>query len=149
MLLARIGISPGVGRPKFKNVHHLRQRRAMRKLLCQVCRTPCGPDAVWMLSAQEYQNAEGPWPAPVLTAHPPLCPGCAAHSARLCPHLRDGHVLLRALRFKLAAVSGMLYEPGPGGLKAAEPATVEYGNPWTRWMRATQVHMRLEEYTVL
>ncbi|POM27676.1 hypothetical protein BTM25_20940 [Actinomadura rubteroloni] len=149
VLWARMRISPGVGRPQFKNVHYLRQRLAMRKLLCQVCGTPCGKDAVWMLSAQEYQNAEGPWPAPVLTAHPPLCPNCVERSARMCPHLKGGHVVLRASRFAPAAVSGMLYEATPAGLKQLERATIEYGDPWAPWMRASQVHMRLEEYTVL
>ncbi|MFC0038637.1 hypothetical protein [Actinomadura rayongensis] len=149
VLWARMGISPRVGRPQFKNVHYLRQRLAMRKLLCQVCGTRCGDDGVWVLSAQEYENGEGPWPAPVLTAQPPLCPGCVERSARLCPHLRGGHVVLRASRFRPAAVSGMLYEPTPVGLRAVGRETVALDSPWVRWLRATQLHMRLEEYTVL
>jgi hypothetical protein len=43
----------------------------------------------------------------------------------------------------------MLYRPTPTGLEQVERTTIEYGDPWAPWMRASQVHMRLEEYTVL
>jgi hypothetical protein len=149
VLWARSGVSPGVGRPQFKNVHCLRQRRAMRKLLCQVCGVACGEDGVWMLSVREYADGEGPWPAPVVTAHPPLCPDCVERSGRLCPHLRDGFVVLKARRFRPGAVSGMLYELTGGGLRAVGRETVAYGHPLVRWLQASQLHMRLEDYTVV
>ncbi|MDX6740662.1 hypothetical protein [Actinocorallia sp. A-T 12471] len=148
VLWTRVGFSPGVGVPQFANVHFLRQRRAMRGLLCQVCGRRCGRSALWMLSRKEYESAEGPWPAPVMTAHPPVCPGCVERSARLCPHLRDGHVVLRPRRVAPAAFSGMLYRPTPAGL-VASATSVAHDDPRVRWLRAAQVHVTLEKYDVI
>ncbi|WP_019629335.1 hypothetical protein [Actinomadura atramentaria] len=147
VLWARNTSSPGVGRPLFKNVHHLRQRRAMRRLLCQVCGTPCGTDARWLLSAAEYR--EDPWPSPVLTSHPPVCPDCVDRSVRLCPHLRDGHVALTADRPRPAAVSGILYHPTILGPAPMRRATLTFDDPLLPWLRAAQLHMRLDDYRVL
>ncbi|MFC0040424.1 hypothetical protein [Actinomadura rayongensis] len=138
--------SPGQGTPLFKAVHPVRQRRAMREVLCQVCGAPCRRDAVWLLSADEY--AFGPWPAPIHTVQPPLCPECVAGPVRLCPHFRRGHVLVRARRFSLAGVGGMLYRRTPWGPRAVERTTVRYGDPEIRWMVAGQLITTLYEYTV-
>ncbi|MCD0452230.1 hypothetical protein LO762_23995 [Actinocorallia sp. API 0066] len=148
VLWTRIGFSPGVGVPEFKSVHFFRQREAMRRLLCQVCGTPCGKSGLWMLSREEYESADGPWPAPVMTAHPPVCPGCVERSARLCPHLRRGYVVLRPRRVAPAGFSGMLYRPTRAGL-APSDATIAHNDPRTRWLRATQLHVQLEDYDVI
>ncbi|MDX6744133.1 hypothetical protein [Actinocorallia sp. A-T 12471] len=148
VLWTRIAFSPGVGVPQFANVHFLRQRRAMHGLLCQVCGTPCGKSALWMLSQKEYESAEGPWPAPVMTSHPPVCPGCVERSTRLCPHLRDGHVVLRPRRVSPAALSGMFYRPTPTGL-VPKATTLAHDDPRVRWLRATQLHVLLEDYDLV
>ncbi|MCD0449022.1 hypothetical protein LO762_07435 [Actinocorallia sp. API 0066] len=148
VLWTRIGFSPGVGVPQFKSVHFLRQRRAMRGLLCQVCGARCAKSALWMLSREEYEGADGPWPAPVMTAHPPVCPGCVERSARLCPHLRAGHVVLRPRRVSPAAISGVLYQPTRAGL-VPSAATIAHNDFRTRWLRAAQLHVTLEDYDVV
>ncbi|MDX6743679.1 hypothetical protein [Actinocorallia sp. A-T 12471] len=148
VLWTRKVFSPGVGVPQFKAVHPLRQRRAMERLLCQVCAKPCDKSAVWMLSQREYESAEGPWPAPVMTAHPPLCPGCVERATRLCPHLRNGYVILRPDRIAPAALTGVLYRPTPLGLTPTA-ATIAYDDPRTRWMRAVQLHVQLKDYTLV
>ncbi|MCD0453467.1 hypothetical protein LO762_30425 [Actinocorallia sp. API 0066] len=149
VLWTRVGFSPGVGVPEFKSVHFLRHRRAMRGRLCQVCGTPCGRSALWMLSREEYESAEGPWPAPVMTAHPPVCPGCVERSGRLCPHLRDGYVVLRPRRVAPAAISGMLYGPTRAGLVPAAAVTIAHDDPRTRLLSAAQLHVTLEDYDVV
>ncbi|WP_051108881.1 hypothetical protein [Actinomadura flavalba] len=148
VLWARMGFSPGVGVPQFKSVHFLRQRRAMRRLLCQVCGQRAGDDAVWMLSVREYEGADGTWPAPITTTHPPLCPSCVERSVRLCPHLRGGHVVLRARKVAPVAVSGLVYRPTPAGLEST-PMIVALDDPLVRWVRATQLHMLLDDYTLI
>jgi hypothetical protein len=45
VLWAREGVSPGRGKPEFGRVHLWRQRRAMRRLLCQVCGRDADRDA--------------------------------------------------------------------------------------------------------
>lgn len=102
-----------------------------------------------MLSQEEYESAEGPWPAPVMTAHPPVCPGCVERSGRLCPHLRKGYVVLRPRRVAPAAISGVLYQPTSTGLKAGAPTTIAHDDPRTRWLRAAQLHVTLEDYEVI
>ncbi|WP_205625597.1 hypothetical protein [Actinomadura atramentaria] len=150
VLWVRTGNSPGRGRPEFGRVHHLRQRRAMRRLLCQVCAMPCGTDdggPLWLLNDTEY--TENPWPAPIVTAHPPICVPCARRAVRSCPHLRPGHVALRAERFALAGVHGILHTPDGRGRLAVEAASVGYGDRRLPWVRAAQLLVRLDEYTLV
>src|SRR4051812_9793935 len=49
VLWHRVESRPGAGRPQFGNVHSLRQRRAMRRLLCQVCGEPAERTSEGML----------------------------------------------------------------------------------------------------
>ncbi|MCD0452491.1 hypothetical protein LO762_25380 [Actinocorallia sp. API 0066] len=69
-------------------------------------------------------------------------------STRLCPHLRGGHVVLRARRVVPAAISGMLYKPTRDGLAPAA-ATIAHDDPRIRWLRAAQLHMELGDYDVI
>src|SRR3989442_68826 len=54
---------PRRGRPEFGNVHSLRQRRAMRRLLCQVCGGPADrtQDGVLWLLPDHREDWPG-WP---------------------------------------------------------------------------------------
>lgn len=52
VLWQRAAVRHGVGRPEFGKVHPLRQRRAMRQLLCQVCAGPADRNydgVLWLL----------------------------------------------------------------------------------------------------
>ncbi|WP_019631979.1 hypothetical protein [Actinomadura atramentaria] len=147
VLWTRMSVSPGRGRPDFGRVHLLRQRRAMNRRLCQVCAAPCDESALWLLSTREYED--DPWPAPISTGHPPVCPGCARRSVAACPHLRGGYVAVRARRAVIGGVFGTLYRPGRSTIEQDEAVAVEYDDPRTRWMRAAQILMRLDDYTVV
>lgn len=113
VLWTRVPSLPGQGRPEFGQVHARRQRRAMTKLLCQVCGQPVGRDAggiLWLTGESPADQA--PRSDPLLTVHPPVCAGCAVRSVRACPHLRAGYALLRVPAFEPIGVRGALYRPG-------------------------------------
>ncbi|MFF0290414.1 hypothetical protein [Streptomyces sp. NPDC005262] len=68
----------GCGRPDFGRVHPLRQRRVMRRLLCQDCGGSADQDergTLWLLE-DHRAHWEG-WPIGLLTTHPPVCAPCA------------------------------------------------------------------------
>ncbi|MXQ65467.1 hypothetical protein GQ466_15660 [Actinomadura rayongensis] len=150
VLWARMSASPGVGRPQFKRIHVLRQRRSMRKLLCQVCGEPkvVRPDGtLFLLSQDEYDFA--PWPEPVLTSNPPVCPPCARLSVGVCPHLRRHFVVIRARAFALAGVRGNLHVPALPHPVPVRAYTAYYGDPALRWTKASQLLMRVTDYDVI
>ncbi|ANW18441.1 hypothetical protein [Streptomyces clavuligerus] len=143
VLWARVSSSPGRGRPEFGQVHALRQRRAMRKLLCQVCGKPADRDergTLWLLGEPEPD---------LITPHPPLCMPCALHSLRVCPHLRRRHVALRARSCTPAGVHGIVYRPGRPLPEIETYGGLLHGDPRIAWTRASQMLMRLEECTVV
>ena len=84
VLWRRIASQPGQGEPEFGRVHSLRQRRAMRRLLCQVCAQPADPTdqgVLWLLP--DHPDSWTRWPedhAP--TGLPALCPHRPAHLSR-------------------------------------------------------------------
>ncbi|GAA2223117.1 hypothetical protein GCM10010232_04520 [Streptomyces amakusaensis] len=83
----RLPARPGErGRPLFSSVHGNRQRRAMRKLLCQSCGGPSAVDGrgvLWLLD--EAVDAREPGrPEGQITAHPPVCVECAGEAVRPC-----------------------------------------------------------------
>lgn len=150
VLWSRIGSRPGTGRPEFGKIHGLRQRRAMRRLLCQVCAGPADRNAdgvLWLLG--EDRDDPASWPEELLTSHPPLCLPCATTSVRFCPHLTRRYVALRVRAFRPAGVWGVLYRPGFPLPVAVEAAGVDYADPRVRWVRAGQLITRLEEFTVV
>ncbi|WP_345509426.1 hypothetical protein [Streptomyces yanii] len=90
-LWLRAPAKQGCGRPDFGRVHPLRQRRVMRRLLCQVCGGPADQDergTLWLLE-DHRMDWEG-WPNGLLTTHPPVCVPCAREAVRSCPNLRSG-----------------------------------------------------------
>lgn len=112
----------GVGRPLFKDLHPLRQRRAMLKLLCQVCAQPAGytPQGhLWLLPGRDgAMSAEQLEDAPVTM--PPVCVACARLSVRLCPALRSEYVAVRAFSL-VCGVVGMRFQPGALYPRSVEP----------------------------
>lgn len=150
VLWTRVGHSPGRGRPEFGRVHALRQRRAMRKLLCQVCGRPADQDRegiLWVIG--EDAANPGDWPDNLTTSHPPLCEPCAARSIRLCPHLRRRCVALRVRAHTPVGVHGALYQPDCPRPTAWTTTGVTYDDPRIRWTRAGQLVVRLDSYTVV
>jgi hypothetical protein len=119
----------------------------MARLLCQVCGEPAGREAdgtLWLVGDNPAGQAS--WPDPLLTLHPPVCPGCAARSVRACPHLRAGYALLRVPAFEPVGVRGALYRPGCPGPVAVVGVT--FDNPLASWVKAGQLIMRLRDFTV-
>jgi hypothetical protein len=87
---------PGDGRPEFGKVHPLRQRRAMLRLLCQVCAGPADQSAdgvLWLL--KDHRGDWPSWPHGMGVTEPPICAPCVTTSSRLCPALRRGAVAVR------------------------------------------------------
>ncbi|AEW92906.1 MULTISPECIES: hypothetical protein [Streptomycetaceae] len=141
---------PGVGDPLLGDVHGPRQRRAMRKLLCQVCGRAADRDArgwLWLLRA-DPRTPE--WPEGEMTTHPPLCRRCARISVRQCPHLNDQAVAARVGRPEIDHVLAVRYRKGG---TAPEPAghadVVPIADPAIRWYLATQLVATLTGCTVV
>jgi len=110
VLWVRHAHQPGKGRPDFGGVNTLRQRRVMSRFLCQVCAGPASRTNEGLLFLLSDQHNGGPdWPEEEVTAHPPLCLRCAGLAVRLCPHLGDGYVAVRASRPEVVGVVGRLY----------------------------------------
>ena len=97
ILWTRMSAQPGCGRPLFAVVHSLRQRRAMLRLLCQVCGQPADHNSqgvLWLLPNRA--NGREGWPNDNWFAEPPVCRKCALVATQLCPALRKDYVLVRA-----------------------------------------------------
>jgi hypothetical protein len=128
------------GRPEFGRVHAGRQRRAMRRLLCQVCGGPADRTRDGVLWLLKNDCADWPgWPEGMAATHPPVCLGCAAASVRLCPHLDGGFVAVRVKDSGQHGVYGGLYRPGAGGPQAVDDVLVASDDPRARWVLATQL----------
>lgn len=149
VLWTRVPWRPGQGRPEFGKVHATRQRRAMTRLLCQVCgqqadRTAAG--LLWLVGEDPVDTDS--WPVPLLTVHPPVCARCAAGAIDACPHLRKKHAMLRVRAFDLVGVRGALYRPGRPAPVAVDVAGVAFNDPRIGWVKAGQLIMRLREFSV-
>ncbi|WP_175437717.1 hypothetical protein [Streptomyces sp. WMMB 322] len=150
VLWTRTGHSPGAGRPEFGQVHALRQRRAMRRLLCQVCGRQASRNregVLWVIG--EEATSSGSWPDDLTTSHPPLCEPCAVRSMQMCPHLRRRSVALRVRVHTPVGVHGALYQPGGPRPTMWTVAGVTYDDVRIRWTRAGQLVVRLDSYTVV
>jgi hypothetical protein len=63
VLWYRIMLRPGHGEPMFANVHRLRQRRCMRRLLCNGCARPADKTDDGVLWLQKDHSNDWPnWP---------------------------------------------------------------------------------------
>jgi hypothetical protein len=150
VLWHRAAIHHGVGRPEFGKVHPLRQRRAMRRLLCQVCAGPADrTDAgvLWLL--RDYRGDWPRWPEGMACVEPPICVPCVPISLKLCPALRRGAVAVRVREFEVAGVRGVLYRKGASGPVAVEAGNLFYGDPDIRWMVASALIRELRGCTLV
>lgn len=149
VLWSRPLLRPGVGRPLFGTVHPLRQRRAMSRLLCQVCAGPADrtEDGVLFVLKDHRQDWLG-WPEEMAVTEPPICLVCVRLSARVCPALRRGAVLVRAGRYEVVGVHGELYT-GRREVRAVGSVTVSYDNPAAQWVKAQYLVRELWDCTLI
>jgi hypothetical protein len=149
VLWFRMSFQQGEGRPEFGKVHPLRQRRAMQRLLCQVCAGPADrteDGVLWLL--RDHQEDWPSWPNGMGVTEPPVCASCVRLSLQLCPALRKGATVVRAGSFVVAGVHGLLYR---GGSKptALDDVTVSFQNPAIRWVRAVSLVRELRDCVIL
>ncbi|OLF10482.1 hypothetical protein BLA60_14895 [Actinophytocola xinjiangensis] len=140
---------PGIGRPEFGAVHPLRQRRAMRRLLCQVCAGPADqtPDGtLWLL--QDHREDWPNWPENMAVTEPPVCRDCVTLSTRLCPALRKGSAVIRARRFPIVGVYGVLHTQDPTPTPVGT-VTLSFDNSAVRWLRAGGLARELHDCAIL
>ena len=150
VLWSRVGMCPGQGRPEFGKVHALRQRRAMRKLLCQVCAGPADQSelgTLWLVP--DYRDDWPHWPEHMACTEPPICLPCAHTSIRACPALRKGHVAIRVGHSEISGIYGARYLPGPLRPIATEDVILSYEDPNIRWTCAGQLVRELLDCTIV
>lgn len=148
VLWYRIMSRPGHGEPMFANVHPLRQRRCMRRLLCNVCARPADETddgVLWLL--KDHRNDWPNWPEAMAVTEPPICAPCVRLASRLCPALRPGAVALRVRRAPLTGVRGMLYRSGGWVPVPMHDETIAYDDPRIRWVRAVNLVRELHHCT--
>ena len=132
---------PRVGRPRFGQEHPVRQRAAMRKLLCQVCGGPADQNdegVLWLL--RDHREDWPGWPEGMANTNPPVCVPCARVSVRLCPALRRGYVAVRT-HSVVSGVFGVTYRAAGrfGAVEIVGKGNVAYGEPAIRWTRAVKL----------
>ncbi|MFF6970004.1 MULTISPECIES: hypothetical protein [Streptomyces] len=128
------------GRPLYEQLDPRRQRRALARLLCQVCgepppRSPNG--MLWLLAGPPDGDPED-----VLTITPPVCPEpCAVLALEQCPALAGGHTALRVRRPRAWGYRGALHTPAL--LSGEDPVQLPYGDPRLPWLLADLAVIRL------
>jgi hypothetical protein len=147
VLWARITAQPSHGRPQFAVIHSLRQRRAMRRLLCQVCAQPAdrNQDGVLWLLPDYYRRHDGPENYDV--TEPPICLACAPIAIRLCPALRNGYIAVRARTTPVCGVKGLVYRAGHPAPVLIREELVHRASPAIRWTLAEHLVRTLRECT--
>ena len=145
VLWPRLPSRPGHGHPRFGVVHSLRQRRAMRRLLCQVCAGPAdrNEQGVLFLLVGKYRDWPD-WPEDMACTDPPICRRCARIAVKACPALRATPLAVRVGHCPISAVRGIRYHPGP-----ASEDIVTLTDPAIRWTRAEQLIRKLTDCTIL
>jgi hypothetical protein len=151
VLWFRTSFNPGDGTPLFAKVHPLRQRHAMRRLLCNVCAKPADRNdqgVLWLL--RNFRDDWPGWPENMAAVEPPVCMACVRLATRMCPALRRGAVAVRVRHAPTAGVRGVLYGGG-GGLvpKAVDEVTVAYEDSRARWVRAINLVRTLHDCTIV
>jgi hypothetical protein len=148
VLWIRYRHAPGAGKPEFAAVHPYRQRRAMRRLLCQCCGGPADRNdqgVLWLIG----EAADRPWSGQESTAQPPVCLPCAKVASRLCTHLRGNSLTLRVRQAPIAGVQGTLYAPTRQGIIRVEDTSLAYDSPAVRMLVARQLFRNLLDCTVV
>lgn len=140
ILWRRMPSRPGGGRPLFGRVHSLRQRRAMRRLLCQVCAGPADRTehgTLWLVP--DFDDNWPNWPEGMAATEPPICISCAQESIQLCPTLRKRHAIFRVRHSPVSGVYGVRYRPGKVFPELIDDVIVAFDDPAIRWVCAGQL----------
>jgi hypothetical protein len=140
----------GVGRPLFGKTHAARQRRAMRRLLCQVCARPADRDergVLWLIN--DHRDDWPGWPENLCTVFPPLCLRCVRASVRVCPAMRADPLAVRVRHCPITGVLGHRYRPGVFGPQAVGVHLVDHTDPGIGWVVAGQQVRTLYEVTIV
>ncbi|WP_406088259.1 hypothetical protein [Streptomyces virginiae] len=144
------------GRPLLGKINHARQRRSMRRLLCQVCGLPADrTDAgtLWVLDSLTYRQVRARDFGGVRQL--PVCLPCAWLSVRACPILGRGYVAVRVSAVRLVGVYGVLCAPAPlphhpGEIRVvAECHTALYDDPALPWVLASETQVALCGVTIV
>jgi hypothetical protein len=141
---------PGFGEPLFAKVHPLRQRRAMGRLLCNVCAKPADRNdegVLWLL--KDHHDDWPDWPEGMAATEPPVRLPRVRLSSRLCPALRPGAVGVRVRFAPVAGVYGTVYRAEGLLPVPVNEAIVAYGNPAMRWTRAAKLVRELYDCTLV
>lgn len=150
VLWSRATSLPGEGRPLYGQVHSARQRRAMRRLLCQVCAKPADRNeqgVLWLLT--DHREDWPGWPENMANSYPPMCLPCARLSIHACPTLRRGYVAVRTRRAPLSGVYGVRYIPAHPLPVPADGVVVGYDDPAILWVCAVQQVRSLQGCTIV
>jgi hypothetical protein len=141
---------PGHGEPAFAKVHPLRQRRAMRRLLCNVCARPADltdNGVLWLL--RDFHDDWPGWPENMAVAEPPICVPCVRLASRLCPALRKGAAAVRVRQAPIAGVRGLLHRSGGGTPVPMDEVVIGYEDPAVRWVQAINLVRELQDCTLV
>lgn len=151
VLWQRVTLRRGHGRPEFGRIHPLRQRRAMRKLLCGICAGPPDCDergVLWLV--RDYRGDWPNWPEHMGATEPPICLPYARLSVRMCPSLRKGYVALRVGESAVSGIYGARYRVGNTRVPImAGDEVVAFGDPAIRWTCATQLVRELTDCVIV
>jgi hypothetical protein len=154
VLWTRVAARIGTGRPEFIRLHPLRQRRAMRDLLCQVCAGPADRTEqghLWLVPDRRQHYYWDGWPEDMANSFPPVCLPCARLSIRMCPALRTAYVAIRA-HSTVSGVVGVRFGLAGSALAiAAEDngEVIHYDDPDVRWVQATQLARTLRNCAIV
>jgi hypothetical protein len=149
VLWQRVPLRPGRGRPDFGVVHALRQRRAVRKLLCQVCAGPADQNEAGTLWLLPDRRDWPDWPENMGCTEPPICLSCARTAIGSCPALREGYVAFRVGESPVSGVSGAYYEPGGLFPRFVGTDLVAFEDPRIRWTCAGHLVRELHNCTMV
>jgi hypothetical protein len=150
VLCDRVLSRPRQGRPEFGMTHPLRQRRAMRRLLCQVCADPADQTedgVLWLLP--DHRGDWVGWPNGMANVEPPVCLPCLHTALQLCPALRKGAVALRVRDCPVVGVRGGVYKRTGPALVTSGETIVTFEDPAIRWVRATNLVRQLRDCTII
>lgn len=150
VLWYRVPSRPGEGHPLFSTVHPLRQGRAMRRLLCNVCAKPADQTddgVLWLV--RDFRDDWPGWPENMGVTEPPICMPCVRVASRLCPALRKGAVAVRVRHAPIAGVRGMLHRSGAGVPMPVKEINIPYEDPRVRWVRAMHLLRELRGCTII
>ncbi|GAA3883310.1 hypothetical protein GCM10022243_55010 [Saccharothrix violaceirubra] len=148
VLWRRVPLARNQGKPLFGVVHSPRQRRAMRKLLCQVCAHPADTDPDGTLFALPDNRTDwADWPEGMACTEPPVCADCLTLSTRLCPALRRGHAVVRVRNAPIVGVHGALHVASPNGVRGWKPTIATFDDPALSWVLASHLVRELRDVT--